>query len=83
MAMSIPEKTRRFSATQRLTPALLVSILAFILERIILHIVLRSNGVVRPKSRRGLGVMLLWTLFLISSVLLIARGLIRGVNSLE
>jgi len=31
----------------------------------------------------GLGVMLLWTLFLISSVLLIARGLIRGVNSLE
>ncbi len=31
----------------------------------------------------GLGVMLLWTLFLISSVLLISRALIRGVNSLE
>ena len=32
---------------------------------------------------QGAAIMLAWTIFLISSVLLIARSLIRGINSLE
>ena len=32
---------------------------------------------------QGLGVMFIWTVFLISSVLIVARALISGVNSLE
>ena len=32
---------------------------------------------------QGAAIMLVWTVFLISSVLLLARSLIRGINSLE
>ena len=80
----VREKTSRFSATQRLTPNPLgVYSRAFILNGSSYISFFAPTEWLGLSPGEGLGVMLLWTLFLISSVLLIARGLIRGVNSLE